>query len=183
MANRSCKAALRRTMRQKRDLISPLRRAQASRNAFKALLEKVPSRSFTLSYASINSELSLVLLNRYLAATKSLVLPFVQNHELKLYLVHDLDKQVRISPWGIVEPNPEVCQEVAMQQIDLALIPALAFDGEGHRLGYGKGFYDRLLSNSEPEMMSIGIGFTEQLLSAKLPVDPHDKPVTSLALF
>jgi len=183
MANRSCKAALRRIMKRKRDLISPLRRAEASRNAFKALMGKVPSHSFILSYASINSELSLTLLNRHLAASKLLVLPYVQKHELKLYLIHDLDKQMGISSWGIAEPNPKVCEEVAAQQIDLALIPALAFDGEGHRLGYGKGFYDRLLSNSEPKMMSIGIGFTEQLLSAELPIDPHDKPVTSLALF
>ncbi len=57
--------------------------------------------------------------------------------------------------WGI--PEPVGAAEVAPPQLDAILVPLLAFDEEGHRVGYGKGFYDRFLRECRPEARRIGL--------------------------
>ncbi len=67
--------------------------------------------------------------------------------------------------YGIVEPeNGEI---IRPENIDLALVPLLAFDVKGHRVGYGKGFYDRFLANCKPNCIKIGLSFfePEQIIS------------------
>ena len=62
---------------------------------------------------------------------------------------------------------------------DLLLVPGLAFDGEGHRLGYGRGFYDALLDRLDGRLPVLGVGFACQRVS-RLPRDPQDLPVQGL---
>jgi len=183
MENRSCKAALRRVMKQRRDKVSLTRKARAAERTVKTLAQKSAERSLVLSYSSIGSELSLNRLNQRLAAREALVLPYVHGCELKLFLVSDTTKQLKVSSWGIAQPIPDLCQEISPAKLDLAFIPALAFDRTRHRLGYGKGFYDRLLSNCLENLETIGVGFTEQLAGSVLPREPHDLSVGALALF
>jgi 5-formyltetrahydrofolate cyclo-ligase len=63
------------------------------------------------------------------------------------------------------------CPVVAMNRLDLALVPGLAFDARGHRLGRGKGFYDRLLAGFPGR--TVGVAFDFQVV-AQVPVEPHD---------
>lgn len=74
----------------------------------------------------------------------------------------------------LLEPDPERCQELPISQIDLVLVPGLAFTRDGHRLGYGRGYYDRLLAQCEAT--AIGLAFEAQLVDA-LPGETHDRAV------
>lgn len=99
---------------------------------------------------------------------KRLVLPVVEGEFLVLreYREGMLEEGYQ----GILEPSSEA-PSVNPSEIDLALIPGVAFDREGHRLGRGKGFYDRLLPKLE--CPKIGMGFSWQVIDT-VPVESHD---------
>lgn len=73
--------------------------------------------------------------------------------------------------FGILEPTGS--RTVPLQRLDLVVVPGVAFDFTGHRLGYGKGFYDRVLHGCERRGVLVGLGFELQLVEA-LPVQAHD---------
>lgn len=77
---------------------------------------------------------------------------------LKNYLLDDNTK-LAINNYGIPEPVNGI--QINNEQIDVVFIPLLAFDEKGHRVGYGKGFYDRFLSECTPETLKIGLSFFE----------------------
>lgn len=140
-------------------------------------IQQISSGS-TLSYASFGSELSTTALNRWLASKDYLLLPRVEGNALSIYRVDSLDR-LSTSSWGIEEPA--YCERVDSSQVQLVIVPALAFDRRNHRLGYGKGFYDRFLSKSLLD--SVGVGFFEQLHREDLPTDPFDSRLSRVALF
>lgn len=107
-----------------------------------------------------------------LAAGKALVCPRVAGQRLELRRVEDLNALAR-SDWGLWEPPPD-CALVAPQAIDLALLPGLAFDRRGGRLGLGRGFYDRLLRETAAERM--GLCFELQVVPST-PIDRGDERV------
>lgn len=76
--------------------------------------------------------------------------------------------------YGIQEPDPRQTGRVFVQAIELLIVPGLAFDCYGYRLGYGGGFYDRLLEASY--FQTVSLAFDIQLLP-RLPVEPFDRPV------
>ena len=84
--------------------------------------------------------------------------------------VRDLANDFTEGKFGILEPAP-ACESADLKRLDLILVPGLAFDRHGHRLGRGKGFYDRLLV--EVSGKTCGVAFDQQLVSA-IPVEPHD---------
>lgn len=86
------------------------------------------------------------------------------------YLLTDNTK-INTNSYGIPEPIDGL--EVPVSKIDVVFVPLLAFDKNGHRVGYGKGFYDRFLLESKPETIKIGLSFfeAEESISAILPSD------------
>ncbi len=86
---------------------------------------------------------------RVLKDEKRLVLPRVNRHTnlLDLYCVEDLENQLAPGLWGIREPVVERCERLnAINEVEFALLPGIAFSRNGARLGYGGGFYDKLLA-------------------------------------
>jgi 5-formyltetrahydrofolate cyclo-ligase len=73
---------------------------------------------------------------------------------------------------GLLEP-PAGTAEATLDEIDLVLVPGVAFDEHCHRLGMGGGFYDRLLATLPPETMKVGLAFDEQIVEA-VPHEEHD---------
>lgn len=105
-----------------------------------------------------------------------LCFPRVENeHEMVAYQVPSNDSLI-ISAWGIQEPNPQTCQKVPITDIDLVIIPLLAFDANGNRVGYGKGFYDRFLQDCRPDTLKIGVCLDEPVQRID-DVEAHDIPL------
>ncbi|GAA4407584.1 5-formyltetrahydrofolate cyclo-ligase [Nibrella viscosa] len=75
--------------------------------------------------------------------------------------------------WGIPEPADTNHPEVNSHDIDVVLVPLLIFDKQGHRVGYGKGYYDRFLATCRPDVLAIGLSFFEPIeaISDKTPLD------------
>jgi 5-formyltetrahydrofolate cyclo-ligase len=84
--------------------------------------------------------------------------PRINNHtsELEHYYLEG-PEQLELNTWSIPEPVRGV--PTPTEKIDAVLVPLLAFDRQGHRLGYGRGFYDRFLSGCRPDCLKIGLSF------------------------
>jgi 5-formyltetrahydrofolate cyclo-ligase len=71
------------------------------------------------------------------------------------------DMTLTINSWGILEPNPSSAIHYPLSEIDLVIVPLLAFDKHGNRVGYGKGFYDRFLAKCRSNAIKVGVSFFE----------------------
>jgi 5-formyltetrahydrofolate cyclo-ligase len=98
--------------------------------------------------------------------SKKIYLPVVVGDSFELHLFEGKEKMKK-GAFGIAEPLGEICKE----DVDVAIVPGVAFDKKGHRLGRGKGFYDRFLSGTNA--YKIGIAFRCQLVN-DMPVDAWD---------
>lgn len=176
------KGKCRRLLQAKRASLPQPRRKEASEAAFEFLSTLSICKSYVLSFASFHTEIDLWSLNLKLAEEERLVLPKVEGAFLYLYSVKSL-QHLQSNRWGILEPDPLCCTAVDPADIGLVLVPGLGFNPtNNHRLGYGKGFYDRLLPTFSPKTECIGVGFREQRLD-KLPFDLWDIPLSSHCLF
>jgi 5-formyltetrahydrofolate cyclo-ligase len=98
---------------------------------------------------------------------------------LRLYRVADPAKDLCPGALGIPEPRPGL-PEVSPEVIDWALVPGLAFDEQGFRLGRGGGYYDRLLPLLRPQAICWALCLSCQLVS-RLPVEAHDAPLSGVS--
>lgn len=119
-----------------------------------------------------------------LKAGKRLALPRVVKSPRGLTLYAYAGDPGALAPgaYGILEPDPGWAQ-VGPGEVGLAVVPGVAFDRHGHRLGYGGGFYDRtlpLVRSANPAAVLVGLAYEFQVVPA-LPRDPHDIPVDGLA--
>lgn len=134
-----------------------------------------------LAYASFGAELPT---DRFLRCVlddgKVLVLPRVGRDGLVLHEVRDPEEGLAPGTWGIREPVADHCPLADPGDVDFALIPGVAFDGEGRRLGYGGGFYDRLISVALPAGTPLVAGAFEVQVVDEVPVGPNDMPVNAV---
>lgn len=181
----SLKKELRKAFLEKRRNLSEERRKEAKKLLLQDLFPRLSSFSKVLSFASKKEEIDLSLLNQALAKEKRLLLPRVVDEEtLCPYTVNDLDldrELVQHPKWKIKEPSPAFCAEVSLEKIKCVLVPALACDRNGHRLGYGVGYYDRLLAKLK--CPSYGILFKEQESFSPLPIEAHDRALTAVFFY
>ena len=78
-----------------------------------------------------------------------------------------------VGPYGVEEPDPQQWQKASLAEVDLALIPGIAFDPKGHRLGRGAGYFDRLLGDSSCHAIKVGIAWSWQILT-NIPIEEYD---------
>jgi 5-formyltetrahydrofolate cyclo-ligase len=112
------------------------------------------------------------LLSDVLASKKLVALPCFdsENESYVPRRVGDIHVEIISGKFGIREAAP-TCVAIPLQDLDLVLVPGVAFDSNGHRLGRGKGFYDRLLRNFTGK--KIGVAFDEQIVDA-VPAGKND---------
>lgn len=102
---------------------------------------------------------------------KKVLLPVVKGDELELRL-YEGEASLKEGAFGIMEPTGPLFAPIHYDEIELAIIPGMAFDSAGHRLGRGKGYYDRLLPNLRDAKL-IGVCFPFQFLE-EVPAEAHD---------
>jgi 5-formyltetrahydrofolate cyclo-ligase len=105
-----------------------------------------------------------------------LCFPRVEGEDSMLAYFMQKDDKFIPSTWGIQEPNPLKHTKIPAADIDLIIIPLLAFDSKGNRVGYGKGFYDRFLMDCRPDAIKIGICLDEAVQRID-DVEQHDIPL------
>lgn len=172
---RTAKAQLRAEMKALRAELSPAAHEQQATQAASVLLS-LPQWSVArvvCLYASFKHELGTHrLLQTALGEGKVLILPRARpDGTLSLHEVSDL-RSLTSSHLGILEPTPDAPRR-DVTEVDLFLVPGLAFADDGHRLGYGAGFYDRLLNQAKPTAFAVGYGFDFQI-APEVPVESHD---------
>jgi len=172
---RDLKASLRSEIREKLKRIAPSQRESDSSRA-RATLEQQPiwlQAQTILFFAPMPDELDIwPSLPVALAAGKRIFLPrFVSStNSYAACEVKFPDTDVRLGHFGIREPS-DSCPQFPLNRLDLVLVPGVAFDLHGRRLGRGKGFYDQLLAAVRGK--TCGVAFDEQIVN-DIPVEPHD---------
>ena len=121
-----------------------------------------------LAYMNFGAEFdSRLWVRQILADGKRLVLPKVNRHtnELDLYWVDDLESQLASGLWGILEPVPERCERlIDLNEVEFATLPGVAFARNGARLGYGGGYYDKLLARFVSRPTLVAAAFALQVV-------------------
>ena len=175
---REAKVTLRKQIRGALHQISLAARATQSAQLRDRLKEQAiwKNAGSILFFAPLPEELDLwPLLEEELAVGKTIALPGF-NPAGQSYIarqVRNLQHDIALGKFGIREPAAG-CLETPMDRLDLILVPGVAFDRSGRRLGRGQGFYDRLLMNTGG--VKCGIAFDEQLVD-DVPAEPHDAKV------
>ena len=164
----------------RRVALSATRQKEAAQKLFNTLVPLPSPFPYVLSFMPIGSEIDITPINHLLAQEGRLLLPKVSGDKLLIYRVENIDQDLSLSSLGIPEPSMRA-PLFPVDKISLVLVPALGFDKQNNRLGFGRGYYDRFL-RSLPRTPCYGVGFTEQLVQ-QLPLDPHDLPLTAVYLF
>jgi 5-formyltetrahydrofolate cyclo-ligase len=116
-----------------------------------------------------------LLLTAAFRTGKQVLYPAVCGQEMVFRLL-DRVESLQKGAFGILEPCPS-CTEQGVDEVDLIVVPGVAFDLLGHRIGYGKGFYDRFLHHSGRTAHLVGLCHDFQLIEGPITVDQHDIPM------
>ena len=100
------------------------------------------------------------IINKLKSEKKIIIVPKISNNELVHIAIND-QTEFSINEYGIKEPNNG--NHFIIKNLDLIFIPLLAFDLEGHRVGYGKGYYDRFLKLTNKSSLKIGLSFFDPI--------------------
>lgn len=164
------KSDIRRRVKARKTLLNDIERDEAARSVF-SLLEQTAAFMLSdriLMYHSLPDELSTHDFIRRWASRKHFYLPRVNGVNLDI-LPYD-ESRLALGSFHIEEPTGN--DITGIDDIELIVVPAVAFDRQGNRVGRGKGYYDRLLAGSKAT--KIGVGYDFQLIDESIDADPHD---------
>ena len=165
-----------------REQLSPDTRAAYSAAITERLLQlpEYQQAGAILGYMNFGAEFaSEVWIKQAMAGHKQLILPRVNHHtsQLDLYRVDDLENQLAPGLWGIREPIVERCERLdKLNEVEFALLPGVAFTRVGTRLGYGGGFYDKLLARMTHRPALVAAAFALQIVE-QIPQEATDVKV------
>jgi 5-formyltetrahydrofolate cyclo-ligase len=163
--------------------------AALSEKEIKQKIQKIEKRLFefanfleaniVLLYLNRDCEVnSMNIIKKCLNFKKIVILPSFDTtkHEATLFKIDHLETDLRSGAGHVLEPDPSRCNIVPMECIDIAIIPGVAFDEKGGRIGYGNGNYDRLIPNLPITTRKVALTFEDQILP-QLQMEAHDKYV------
>lgn len=167
------KNQIRTRIKARKSLLTPAEKEEAARRVFDALEN---SAAFALAenvlmYHSLPDELSTRSFIAKWAARKNFFLPRVNGVNLEI-LPYDRSRMA-LGAFHIEEPQGDDIVDIS--RIELVVVPAVAYDRSGNRVGRGKGYYDRLLRGTKAT--KVGVGYDFQLLDEDIPVEEHDVAV------
>jgi 5-formyltetrahydrofolate cyclo-ligase len=171
------KSRIRQDVLRKRDSLDPdIRKAKDSLIKERLFsLAEFQQAPILFLFASFRSEVSTsAQIAEALTLGKRVILPSVDslNKELRLYEIKELS-ELSTGYMGIPEPAVAEERERDINDVTLVIMPGAAFDSKGNRLGYGGGYYDKLLSRLRRKIPLVALAYEEQLLDS-LPTGPHD---------
>jgi len=175
------KNVLRKTFVQKRDALPSNVIKEKSAVIIQKLLslEEIQRAQIIFFYISFKGEVYTHDLIKSLIQSKVVVVPIVTDTQKKTLLLSQLQNWSYVSPgsYGILEPRGEYIKEVPFGDIDVAVVPGVLFDKKCHRIGYGGGYFDRLLKRLTA--IKIGLAFDTQIIEA-IPQEKHDVPLDKI---
>ena len=120
------------------------------------------------------------LIEKALQDGKKVVLPLcLEGSDLQARYIRNLFRDCTEGAWGLMEPALDRTREARIEDVDLLIVPGIAFDLKGQRMGWGKGYFDRFLKRLRPGQLKIGLAFEAQVAPI-LETEPHDQKVDVL---
>lgn len=166
---------------EKRDSLTEKERHEKSveiKNRLYSLPEFKSAKNI-LFYVSLNSEVDTkaIIKEQLSKKEKKIIIPYVEKNNPLLQL-SELKSFDELEPktFNILEPKDEFIRKFDLNKLDIILIPGIAFDMNGHRIGYGYGYYDRFLKKLKNNAKKIGLAFEFQVVES-IAESPHDVPV------
>ena len=147
-------------------------------------LPEMETCSTIMTYVDFGKEVRTVpLISELFNRGKHVVVPFCDDGEIQLFRIKNL-KELAPGNFGILEPKIELRRQsgskVHLKELGVILVPGVAFDTQGGRLGRGKGFYDRFLKKIPENVLKIGLAFDWQLFDA-IPMSENDQYIDLVA--
>ena len=171
------KKKVREMLRRRRATISSARREEAEKAALEKILLMSQGYERVLSYYSLPEEVSTHSLNKVLCKQGRLSLPKIEGECLVPYGVRSMEKELKTFSHQFLEPGDGA---IKSKTIDFVIVPGVAFDRRGARIGFGKGYYDRFLTGKKCRV--VGLLFYEQLSEELLPQEAHDVMMEELCI-
>ncbi|HHV28703.1 5-formyltetrahydrofolate cyclo-ligase [Acetivibrio mesophilus] len=134
--------------------------------------------NFIMAYMDFKNEvMTKFLIDHCLNLGKTVVLPLIDSEDgtkkIFPYELKDREESVKPGTYGILEPVKQFSRKIDPKEIDLVVVPGVAFDVKGGRIGYGAGYYDVFLREVRDDCLKVGIAFDIQVFSS-IPKEEHD---------
>ena len=165
------------------------KRSAISEDSIKSMSKLIESSLFSLdlyknssvimTYVNFGNEVITENIIRHsLNLEKTIGVPITipKTRELIVSELRDFDKELELGVYNILTPKKEYIREIKPSKIDLVLVPGIAFDRKGYRVGYGGGYYDRFLCKINENAITIALAFSMQLIDY-VPKGYYDLPV------
>lgn len=147
------------------------------------LLAEFLKAKTVLFYLSFDGEVDTVrMIKEAIKQGKRVAVPVIRKESTEIVpsLLHDFDAELKTGPYGVRHPKEEYIRPIPLDSIDLVIVPGLAFDEAGNRLGRGMGYYDRFLSRLPNDIPTVGLAFDFQMVRDFPPLEPHDFSVSKV---
>jgi len=178
------KQDLRKIMREKRRTLESQEAVAMNEAIYQRLFqhEALADADHILVYLSFRSEIDTrPLIDRWLQEKRHIYVPVMQPETRTILPVRIFKdyKDLPVNSYGIQEPALDDAEILDVKSLDLVIVPGLAFDSRGYRLGYGGGYYDRLLLRLRNEARTLALCYDFQMVDA-VPIGPHDRQVQTI---
>lgn len=175
------KKELRKKVQELRDALPLEKREELSARIAENLwsIPEFAAAKTVLFFISFRSEVNtLPMIERALAEGKRVCVPCtnMDDKSMTASQLHDISEDLQLGNYDILEPRPECLNPVPPEEIDVVLMPGVAFDLTGGRLGYGGGYYDRFLEKCSPRCLLVAVAFELQIVE-HVPCADHDRHI------
>ncbi|MBL7054519.1 5-formyltetrahydrofolate cyclo-ligase [Candidatus Woesearchaeota archaeon] len=147
-------------------------------------LEEFQKAKNILFYVSVNNEVDTheIIKELLKAEEKNIIVPYTMRGKPRIFLSKLKDfTELEPRSFGILEPKEKYIKGVDKGKLDLIIVPGIAFDKNGHRIGYGYGYYDRFLKTINEDTVKIGLAYKFQIIE-KIPEEEHDVPLNIIVM-
>lgn len=139
-------------------------------------LDEYKDSNVVFIYMSFKNEVETFnLIEKMLSENKRVIIPYtdIKNTEIIPSEIKSLKDDLVLNPFGYYEPVINKVKQIEVEELDLIIAPGVVFDEELNRIGFGKGYYDRILSKKRKDTKVIALAYEFQVVE-EVPTEPHD---------